>query len=265
MSKILQGVDVSEHQGYINWELASKNIDFAILRVGYGQGHIDKQFKRNASECNKYGIPIGAYWFSYALSYDDIRREADYCCELLMPYTVELPVAFDWEYDSDNHATKYGVSISNTMRMGFANAFMNRVKEYGATPMLYTNYDYLDKGFRPFLDGDCKIWLANWSVKEPNYKFDYWQKTNTHTVPGITGLVDLNITKIDETWEDITEQSETVYNDAKVSSRLNEYLALAREIIAGKYNVGATRKKNIEKLGYDYYLVQYIVNYLMKK
>ena len=45
------GIDVSEHQGMIDWETVKPQIDYAMLRVGYGKNHIDRQFVRNAQEC----------------------------------------------------------------------------------------------------------------------------------------------------------------------------------------------------------------------
>ena len=63
---MLKGIDVSEHQGTIDWNQVKGNIDFAILRAGYGNNNIDKQFIRNICECNRLGIPVGIYWFSYA-------------------------------------------------------------------------------------------------------------------------------------------------------------------------------------------------------
>ncbi len=62
----IKGIDVSEHQGAIDWSQAENEIAFAIIRAGYGQNNIDKQFVNNITECNRRGIPCGVYWFSYA-------------------------------------------------------------------------------------------------------------------------------------------------------------------------------------------------------
>lgn len=51
------GIDVSEHQGMIDWERVKPQIDFAMLRVGYGKNHIDRQFARNAQECTRSAFP----------------------------------------------------------------------------------------------------------------------------------------------------------------------------------------------------------------
>ena len=76
MNPIMTGVDVSTHNGVVNWELAKQNIDFAIIRAGYGKNNIDKCAKQNVEGCEKNGIPFGLYWFSYAYTVDMARNEA---------------------------------------------------------------------------------------------------------------------------------------------------------------------------------------------
>ena len=104
-------IDVSKWQGVIDWaRVKASGIDGVMLRAGAGAGKADVQFARNARECNRLGIPIGAYWFSYAWSPDMARREAEYCLAAIKPYTLDLPVAFDWEYDSMKRANQNGVT-----------------------------------------------------------------------------------------------------------------------------------------------------------
>ena len=72
-----KGIDVSKWQGSVDWQAVKDDgIEFAMLRAGYGQGNIDPQFERNASECTRLGIPFGVYWFSYAYTPEMARREA---------------------------------------------------------------------------------------------------------------------------------------------------------------------------------------------
>ena len=61
---LTNGIDVSQYQGLINWEVVKNHIDFAIIRCGYGQdiiGQDDELFKRNADECTRLNIPFGVY------------------------------------------------------------------------------------------------------------------------------------------------------------------------------------------------------------
>ena len=65
----IKGIDVSKFQGEVDWEqVKAAGYQFAMLRAGYGFNTVDEQFRRNASECSRIGLPIGAYWFCYAVS-----------------------------------------------------------------------------------------------------------------------------------------------------------------------------------------------------
>ncbi len=95
------GIDVSEWQGVIDWEdvKASGKVDFVILRAGYGKyaSQKDKQFERNYSECKRLGIPVGAYWYSYAVTEKEAKEEASACLEVLADKKLDYPLYFDLE------------------------------------------------------------------------------------------------------------------------------------------------------------------------
>ena len=80
MSDILKGIDVSKHQGDIDWEkVKNSGVKFVIIRAGYGRftSQKDPKFEYNYSECKRLGIPVGAYWYSYAVSKSEGVQEAD--------------------------------------------------------------------------------------------------------------------------------------------------------------------------------------------
>ena len=63
-----KGIDVSAHQGNINWDaVKASGIDFAIIRISYGQNSVDSKAIRNIEECIRVGMPFGVYTYSYAL------------------------------------------------------------------------------------------------------------------------------------------------------------------------------------------------------
>ena len=98
MKKVL--IDVSEHQGKIDWEKVMPHIDGAILRCGYGGNYEDQddsQFFRNADECTRLGIPFGVYLYSYAKSIQAAQYEADHVLRLIKPYKLSYPVYLDLE------------------------------------------------------------------------------------------------------------------------------------------------------------------------
>ena len=256
-----KGIDVSWHNGNIKWDQVKKNIDFAIIRAGYGKNKIDSKAEQNIKGCIANGIPFGLYWFSYALSENMARDEANYVCNLADKYSLKYPICYDWEYDSDNYAKQQGVKITNETRKGFAQAFLAQVEKRGYYAMLYTNIDYLSKGFSGLITR-YDVWLAQWDVSSPSKGCGIWQKTSKGKINGITGNVDIDIAfknypsicnKLDE-----NKKLETVKKEF-----WDKYMAIAYDIISGKYGSGEERKKKIEKLGYDYAVAQSIVNCIM--
>ena len=92
---IARGIDVSEHNGKIDWEkVKSSGIDFAIIRCGYGMDlpkQDDKYWQYNVTECERLGIPYGVYIYSYADSTDRAASEADHVLRLLKGHTPSYP------------------------------------------------------------------------------------------------------------------------------------------------------------------------------
>lgn len=270
------GIDISNHNGKVNWSKVVETIDFVMIRAGYGRNNIDARLVNNVKGCQSYSIDFGFYWFSYALDTADAKNEADYVCNLADKYHPTYPIAYDWEYDSDEYAKKCGVTISNQKREEFAKTFLNRVKERGYTPILYTNIDYLSKGFNN-LTTSYDIWLAQWGVNKPTRSCKIWQKTSSGKVNGISGSVDLNVgyknyaDKTNSNTNTSTNDNKETKTDKKTelekvkNTYWNTYLAIAEDVIKGKYGNGNDRKKKLKNLGYDYDLVQSIVNILVKK
>lgn len=188
-----KGMDISVFQGDISWSKVT-GIDFVIIRAGYGSNNIDSKAIQNIKGCTNRKIPFGLYWFSYALSVSDATKEANYVCDIADKYKLTFPViAYDWEYDSDSYAAKCGVSMTNDMRYQFAAAFLKRVKQRGYTPLIYVNYDYLNKGFKKLLD-EYDVWFAypSGSTKPDVKGITVWQYSWKGNVPGINADVDMN-------------------------------------------------------------------------
>ena len=96
------GIDVSEWQGVIDWAKAKSQIDFALIRAGYGDtlsypAQVDYQYERNYSECKRLGIPLGIYFYCYAKTTAEAEREADCCLALLKGKRFEFPIYYDVE------------------------------------------------------------------------------------------------------------------------------------------------------------------------
>lgn len=192
---MLNGIDVSEHQNIINWSQAKDDVDFVMIRAGYGRNNIDKSFLHNINECNRLGIPCGIYWFSYALTVEDAKKEAHYCLESIKPYKVKYPVCFDFEYDSVNYATKKGVKMTKALASAIANAFLNAIEDAGYYAVNYTNVDFLNRFFDDYTGKRWDTWLADWknpNTGKPSRQCGIWQ-WGGRMISGINGNVDANI------------------------------------------------------------------------
>ena len=188
----LYGIDVSYHNGLIDWRTVAKSIDFAIIRAGFGKNNIDTYAVDNIHGCELNNIPFGLYWFSYALNEDMVKKEADYLCDMADKYHPTYPLCFDWEYDSDNYAAKSGVAMTKAKREKFARVFLDRVEERGYYAMLYSNVDYLNNMGFGTLPSRYDLWLAHWGVSKPSVPCGIWQSTEKGRVNGIKGNVDAN-------------------------------------------------------------------------
>jgi len=196
MSK--KGIDVSEHQGAIDWEkVKAAGIEFAMLRAGYGNNNIDKQFKRNVAECNRLGIPCGVYWFSYALNAEQAKREARQCIAAIKPYRVEYPVCYDLEYDTVRYAKTQGVAITQALATQMVTAFCTTVEQAGYYAMNYTNQDYSKNMFDMKALSRFDLWYAWYNATCNRSDAGLWQYTSSGKAPGINGNVDLDYSNKD--------------------------------------------------------------------
>lgn len=161
-----KGIDVSEHQGVIDWEKVKPQIDFAMVRAGYGKNNIDPQFIRNATECNRLGIPMGIFWFSYARTAEMAKAEAAYCLAAIKPFRVEYPVCFDFEYASVSEALKYGVTVTKELASSMVTAFLTAIEAAKYYGMNYANADYLSRYFNTNIPVRFDTWLASWPTLE---------------------------------------------------------------------------------------------------
>ncbi len=197
MSAYTKGIDVSEHNGVIDWEkVKAAGIQFAMLRAGYGKGNADKQFQRNAAACTRVGLPFGVYWFSYAATEEEAAREAAFCLKAAAAFRIDGPVAYDFEYDSVDNAKKRGVTVTKALASKLAKTFLDAVQKAGYTAVNYANPDYLNRYFDASVD--YSLWLAQWpknvsALDKPPRDCLIWQYSATGAVPGIAGNVDLDV------------------------------------------------------------------------
>ena len=269
----MKGIDVSKHNGVINYSLLKGKIDFVMIRAGYGKNNIDAKLQANVTGAKQNGLHFGFYWFSYALTKEMAYNEANYICDIADKHHPDFPIAYDWEYDSDKYASKQGKKLTNAERVLFAKTFLKRVEERGYYAMNYANVDYLKNyGFKDLLN-DFDLWLAQWGTKEPSINCGIWQYSSGGKLSGISGNVDLNVSykdyptiingftaKEEQTQNEITEEEKTEI----LNIFWNKYKSIAEKTLTGFYGNGNDRKLLFEKQNIDYQLTQMIINLMAK-
>lgn len=189
----LSVIDVSEHQGKIDWtKVKNAGIAAAMIRTGYGvktPNQVDKQFTNNLAGCKAVGMPYGFYHYSYAMSVNEAEREADFCLEIIAGSNPQYPVAFDMEENSQ-------AALGRAVCTDVAIAFCNKVRAAGYKPMLYTNLDwsqnYIDMAKIDAAGID--VWMAQYyATCQYMGTYTMWQYSSTGHVDGITAnVVDMN-------------------------------------------------------------------------
>lgn len=195
-----KGIDVSYAQGVIDWEKvkASGLVDFAILRAGYGRetSQVDTQFERNYAACKRLGIPCGAYWFSYAMSADEAKREAQVFLQTIKGKSFEYPVYMDLELTKQFALGKAACSA-------IVDAFLNTLEQAGYFAGLYCSTYYLDNYLSDSIKSRYTVWCAQYASK-CTYQNPYgiWQYNvagnaeydiiGQKSIPGIIGECDMD-------------------------------------------------------------------------
>ena len=197
-SMSIKGLDVSKFQGEVDWErVKAAGYQFAMLRAGYGFNTVDPQFRRNASECNRIGLPIGAYWFCYAVSPSSAVQEADGCLDTIADYKLEYPVCYDIEQASVDYASGEGVTITPELAKQLVKSFCDRIEAKGYFAMFYSNKNFLDQYLGDDIAKRYALWYARYADTFDGTDCAMWQYTSQGSVAGISGNVDLDISYID--------------------------------------------------------------------
>ena len=207
-TSITYGIDVSKFQGTIDWsQVANSGVNFVMVRAGYrdsttGEIKADTNAKYNMQEAEKYGIKIGAYFFSTAITTDEAVEEANWVTNYIAKYPITYPVGYNCEGFENNTSRQYGLSKDD--RSNIAMAFLNQIYSAGYTPIFYASRNELDQDTKwntSTIEKTYKIWMAWYNQDTGNIAngpaYDgqcaMWQYTNQGTVAGISKNVDVDV------------------------------------------------------------------------
>ena len=185
------GVDVSAHQGAIDWPaLASDGVAFAYIKATEGGDFRDRAFRRNWDEAKKAGLPRGAYHF-----FTQCRSGADQAKNFIAVVPKEpdaLPAAVDAEHMGP---CRTGPAVADVARE--IEVFMAAVEaHYGRRPVIYTTGEFDAAYLRGRFAGEA-FWARNLGLPflPPRFRtgeWVIWQYHNRGRRPGVSGPVDLN-------------------------------------------------------------------------
>lgn len=184
---VTHGIDVSKHQGMIDW--SKVKTDFAILRAGFGryESQKDTMFQRNYEGAKAAGIPVGAYWYSYATTVEEAREEARVCLQVLAGKQFEYPIYIDVEDALQRFVGKSKLTA-------ICEEFCDTLEKAGYYAGVYASTSwFLNRLDHARLAGRFSIWLADYrAVYNKTLKRDMHQYTSNGHVEGISGRVDMN-------------------------------------------------------------------------
>ncbi len=184
-----QGIDISKHQGSINWSVVAqdKNIQFVYIKATEGASVVDKRYEKNLREAREAGLKVGSYHFfrgyksaeeQFALFRRYVKKEE----QDLLPM-VDVEELGNRQVDRK----RLQAALSDLMEL--------IKKEYGRYPLLYSQYHFYNQMLAPEFN-KYYIFIARYGNKEPHLKgggrYNVWQYTERGKIKGIKGYVDLD-------------------------------------------------------------------------
>lgn len=198
------GVDISKHNGQVNFNsIKAAGVDYVMLRLGArgystGQLSLDDNFVENMEAAIEAGLDIGVYFYSQAISQDEVMQEANFVIQNLEPYRAHItyPVAYDMEKVANDTARIDGLSRDD--KTAIAATFLSGMQAAGYIPMVYGNKEWLIKNIDLAKLQDYDVWLSQeQDIPDYPYQFAMWQYTTTGVLNGVTGDASLNLCFVD--------------------------------------------------------------------
>ena len=205
---VTHGIDVARYQGTIDWQQAAESgVEFAMVRLGSrtqvdGEIVEDANARYNMQEASRYGIHVGAYFFSTAINPDEVKQEAAWCADILAKYPITYPVAYNCEGFLDPENRQH--VLTKEQRTELARIFLETMEDYGYEGMFYASKNEMEEDTHwvvSELEDDFKIWVAQYPERpypetgKSSYtrKHSMWQFSTMGHLPGIEQNVDCDL------------------------------------------------------------------------
>lgn len=190
-------IDISTHNGTIDWTKTRGNIEAAVIRLGYrgyskGTLAYDMRYKENRMACEQMCIPFSLYFFPCSVTEEEAKEEADFIIKECVGMNFVLPVFLDSEIAETKFGSGRADNLNREDRTRFLKIICDRLQAAGIPAGIYASKSWftyqLDLSQLPY-----SIWVAQWGDKL-TFSGDYvlWQYTSGGSIPGISGDVDLS-------------------------------------------------------------------------
>lgn len=245
------GIDVSENNGIINWDLVKPNINFAILRLGWignkNNHTLDKKFERNYAECKRLGIPVGAYVYCYCNSEETAKAGANWAMKMLQGKNIELPIYIDME---DNTIVNCGIDKLTNMCI----AFNTIIEQAGLWAGVYANENWFNNYLnKEELKRRYTCWIASYKNGVNCYKgeYDIWQNSSSSKINGISCNVDTNYMYRDLISEIGNKSVSQAVEQPKIEQKIetqNTYIVKSGDTLSGIANKFGTTYQELARV-----------------
>lgn len=261
----MNGIDISMWQRDIN--LSAVKADFVIVKATEGIGYVDKTCDKFFQKALSLGKKIGFYHFARPTKNNDPVREADFFYENCKGYFGKAIPILDWEAE-------------NKQNVAYAKAWLDRVyQRSGVKPVIYMSESVANAyNWSSVANADYGLWVAKYRDNNPDYNYNManagsrprvkwwkfycmWQWTSTGRLNGYSGNLDCNVFYGDgTTWDKYAGKSGTTQPVKPTQPVKKPNEEIANEVINGAWGNGEDRKKRLTDAGYNYTVVQAIVN-----
>lgn len=207
---VKRGIDVSYYQGVIDWRRvkASGKVDYAILKCGETD-FADPQFLNNYKGAKAASVPIGAYYFSRALTVSEALKEAEYVIKLLAGKQFEYPIYYDFEWVGNITKEQRARGeyegqflLSKAQSSAIITTFCNALEKAGYWVGIYASDSWFYTHIDAALHKRYAVWSAkvkdgagNISTSPPTFAkpFQMWQNSWVGHIDGINAKVDTDL------------------------------------------------------------------------
>ena len=261
----MNGIDISMWQRDIN--LSAIKADFVIVKATEGIGYVDKSCDMLFQNALSLGKKLGFYHFARPTANNDPIREADFFYENCKGYFGKAIPILDWEAE-------------NKQNVSYAKAWLDRVyQRSGVKPVIYMSESVVNAyDWSSVANADYGLWVAKYRDNNPDYNYNManagsrpkvkwwkfycmWQWTSTGRLNGYSGNLDCNVFYGDgTTWDKYAGKSGTTHPVKPTQPVKKSNEEIANEVINGAWGNGEDRKKRLADAGYNYTVVQAIVN-----